>query len=59
MAYTVCLFLKKDELRASKIRTIANGYKNIKTGIAYLIILFKPKFAIVKDTAHNRNTNHL
>ena len=44
---------------ASRISVIASGYRNIKTGTAYSMIVLKPKFANRKDTtlkmiAHTR-----
>ena len=51
--------LNSGDSKAKMMSTIASGYKNIKTGTAYVMILFKPKFAIINDTIHKMKTYHL
>ena len=49
--YTVRLWLKYFPNRASRIRTMARGYRNIRTGTHQETMDESPKLAIPKETA--------
>ena len=55
--YTFLSLLNSGEHSARMINTIANGYRNINTGVDHVMISDSPSFAMINDTKQ-LNANH-